>query len=288
MTNTITTIYGGDPFYTGGQSVIDDLKSSGFTTVVAWTLHIDDQNGDLIFNDKRLVSQGAYVGDAGWPALFNSLKTGATAITRIGFCVGSSIAGGNDFQTIQNLIKDGTGPTNILRRNFSALKQTLPVLDFIDMDDETNYDHDSLVAFSQMLYQDLDLHVTFCPYTEQAFWIGCLSALNTQTPGLVQGFNLQCYAGGSINQPAQWVEQIQQAMGTGTDAAALVWPGLDSSTGEGAGNTPDAMQSRFHGWKASPGISGGFVWLYDHIQNDLPGTGYTTASYAQALTQGLS
>src|SRR5687768_4955462 len=57
-----SAIYGGGPFYAGGQAVMNTLRSSGFTTVVLWTIHVNATNGDLIFNDIRIVSGGKYVG----------------------------------------------------------------------------------------------------------------------------------------------------------------------------------------------------------------------------------
>ena len=61
--NAITSgIYGGGPFYSGGCAVIDDLKGSGYTTVVAWAVHVK-ASGDLVFNDPTIVSRGQYVGD---------------------------------------------------------------------------------------------------------------------------------------------------------------------------------------------------------------------------------
>ena len=56
--NAITSaIYGGGQFYSLGSTVIDDLKGSGFTTVVAWAVHVHHKGG-LIFNDPHIVSGG--------------------------------------------------------------------------------------------------------------------------------------------------------------------------------------------------------------------------------------
>ena len=78
-------IYGGGPLYPGGgDGVIADLKASGMTTVVAWAVHVHP-NGDLVFNDPLIVSDGAYVGDAGWPADLESLKQSPTSVTRLLF-----------------------------------------------------------------------------------------------------------------------------------------------------------------------------------------------------------
>src|SRR4051794_41281985 len=72
--STRSGVYGGGPFYDGGQTVMDDLRSSGFTTVVLWTIHVNSSSGDLAFNDHVVVSNGQYVGDPGWGGRLRSLK----------------------------------------------------------------------------------------------------------------------------------------------------------------------------------------------------------------------
>ena len=115
-----SAIYGGGPFYNDGQAVMDTLRSSGFTTVILWSIHVRD-NGDLWYNDDLIVSNGSYVGDAGWPARLATLKQAPTSVDRIEISVGS--AGPNDWGTIATLVNSGgTGPDSILYRNFSALK----------------------------------------------------------------------------------------------------------------------------------------------------------------------
>lgn len=288
-----TAIYGGGPFYSGGQAVIDDLKSSGFTTVIAWSVHVNT-SGDLIYNDPTIVSNGAYIGDPGWPALLADLKSGSTSVNRLLFSVGSG--GTSDFTNIQTLIQQqGTGPSSILYQNFAALKSAIPTIDGIDFDDEDNYDQDTIVQFAQML-AGLGYQITFCPYTMMSFWAGCLSALNSPGPNPVTGYNLQCYSGGSGNVYAipQWIASVQGAMGSGFDAAAFISPGLWCRNGSNCmqGECPDQIESQFNTWKPD-GIEGGFIWLYDDIEkceqkNTCSGAPMTTAAYAGAIANGLS
>jgi hypothetical protein len=288
MGNLMTAVYGGGPFYTGGQPVIDDLKNSGFTTVVAWAVHVNS-GGDLIYNDPTIVSNGQYVGDSSWPGLLANLKQGGS-VNRLLFSIGGW--GTGDFENIQALIKSqGTGPNSILYQNFQALKQAIPSIDGIDLDDESLYDQDTTVQFCQMLY-GLGYQVTFCPYTMTQFWVNSLYALNSQTPGLVTGFNLQCYAGGAGNDPQDWINAIQAKMGPDFDAAGFVFPGLWCRNGDGCdqGDCPDSITSQFKAWKPD-GIQGGFIWLYDDIQKcENSGTcsgSMGTAAYASAIVQGL-
>lgn len=288
MATSPISIYCSGALYTGGQGAIDDLKGSGFTTVVAWALHVT-ANGDLSFNDTPIVQGGQYTGDAAWPGLLDSLKQGATSVTSLGFSVGGWGVG--DFNNIKALIAEhGTGSDSPLYQSFAALKQAIPAIDFIDLDDETTYDQASTVAFCQMLYNSFGLHVTFCPYCNTDYWTGCFQALNSSTPDLVLGLNLQCYAGGGGNDPQDWINALNQTMGSGFAGATIVWPGLWCIHGTECDqdNDPADMQTKFQAWHSRESIVGGFVWLYDDILHCQKSTADSTADYAQALLQGLA
>ena len=284
------SIYGASPLYSGGLTAIDDLKASGFTTVVACAVHVSTA-GDLIYNDPTVVSGGTYVGPAAWPGQLTGLKKGTTSVNRLLFSIGGR--GTSDFANIQSLIQSqGTGPNSILYKNFQALKAAIPTIDGIDLDDESNYDQDSTVAFSLML-KTLGYQVTFCPYTETDYWLDCLYSLNKQAPGLVTGFNLQCYAGGAGSNPRTWIEAVSKKMGSRFDASGFVFPGLWCSNGDGCtqGQCPDSIASQFASWKPD-GIQGGFIWLYDDIlsceNSGVCSGGMGSAAYASAIASGLS
>lgn len=289
MRNITTIIYGGGPFYYGGNPVFSDLKSSGFTTV-NMGIHLGP-SGDIQI-DIPLVQDSQYVGNPDWPAELASLKEGTTGVNRLLFCIGGW--GTGDFRHIKDLVEsEGTGPDSILYRNFQALKKAIPTLDGIDLDDESIYDQASTVAFCKML-GELGYQVTFCPYTMQDYWMACLQQLESQAPGLVTGFNLQCYAGGAGNTPEDWINAIANAMGPDFPAASLVFPGLWCRNGDGCddGSCPSDIAAQFAGWQAS-GIQGGFIWLYDDIQkcanSSACGAGVPmgSAAYANAIVQGL-
>ena len=297
--NAITSgIYGGGPFYSGGCAVIDDLKGSGFTTVVAWAVHVK-ASGDLVFNDPTIVSRGQYVGDSAWPGLLAALKQGATSVNRLLISIGGWEVG--DFPNVKALIfpNPGNYPDNpqigsntILYQNFQALKNAIPTIDGVDFDDETLYDQPTTVAFSQML-NTLGYQVTFCPYTNVSFWVDCLYQLNTATPNLVTGFNLQCYAGGAGNDPQHWITAIQEKMVSGFDAKGFVYPGLWCiHNGCDSGDCPDRISSQFSSWRPD-GIQGGWIWLYDDIQKCEDsaacgsGVSMNAAAYASAIVTGL-
>jgi hypothetical protein len=285
-------IYGGGPLYSGGSKVIDALRASGMTTIVAWSVHVEP-NGDLIFNEKPIISDGKYIGEEGWPELMASLKQAPTSVTRLLFSVGAG--GVDDFHHVKQLIQEhGTGPESILYRNFEALKSTIPAIDGIDFDDEDLMEAETTVTFARMLHE-LGLTVTFCPYYEPEYWAGCLKQLNGTTPGLVSGFNLQCYSGGGGNNPETWIEAIAEAMGPHFDAKGFVRPGLWSRHGEGQGceegECPDSVEETLRGWKPS-GIQGGWIWLLDDVikcegSGSCSGQSMDVAAYAKAIVAGL-
>ena len=246
-----SAVYGGGPFYSGGQAVMDTLRSSGFTTVVLWAIHVRADTGDLWLNDIRIVSGGQYLGDPGWPARLASLKQAPTSVNRIEVSVGS--AGPNDWGAIATLIaRDGTGTGSVLYRNLQVLR-TITGADAINDDDEQAYDLTTTTAFARMVVAQ-GYHFTFAPYTNVAFWRSVKTALGTA----VDRVYLQAYAGGAGNDPASWAQQLGMP----------VDPGLWSRHGTGcaSGDTPASVESRMRGWVTSAGIQGGFLWLYDDMQ----------------------
>lgn len=275
-----SAIYGGGPFYSGGQSVMDDLRGSGFTTVILWSFHIED-NGDLVYNDIPVVKNGAYIGDANWPTRLATLKTAPTSVNRIEVSIGAwSVP---DFERMAKLVNGtatgcgativcGTGSNSILYKNFQALK-TATGADAVNFDDESAYDLTPTTQFGQML-SGLGYKITFAPYTQQTFW----KNLKTNLGSAVDGIYLQVYDGGAGNDPGTW----STAMGMTVD------PGLWSRHGSGcsSGDSPASVQTRMTNWKNSAGIVGGFMWLYDDIQACW--SQGTTAQYAAAINNAVS
>jgi PKD repeat protein len=275
-----SAIYGGGPFYSGGTAVMDDLRSSGFTTVILWSFHIED-NGDLVYNDIPVVRNGAYIGDPAWPARLATLKTAPTSVNRIEVSIGAwSVP---DFERMARLVNGtaagcgstivcGTGTNSILYRNFQALKAATRA-DAVNFDDESAYDLAPTTQFGQMLIGQ-GYKITFAPYTQQSFW----RSLKNNLGSAVDTIYLQVYDGGAGNNPASW----NTAMGMTVD------PGLWSrhGTGCGSGDSPATVQSRMSTWKSNAGITGGFMWLYDDIQKC--SSQGTTAQYASAINTAVS
>jgi hypothetical protein len=277
--------------YPGTPAQEQDIKKSGFTTAVCWAMHVNQQ-GDIYYNDTPIVTNGKYVGDPGWPGFLKGLKS--APLDRVLFSIGGWQVG--DFPNIQALIKKyGIGSANPLYKNLAELRAKIPVIDGFDYDDETLYDQSTTVQLSQMAAQIGYKQITFCPYGNEGFWVGCLKALQQSNPGLVVGFNLQCYAGGSGQDPKQWIKAVTGI--PGIDAKAFIYPGLwCCHQATCAGNDPNSacptsIKSFFAGWKPD-GIPGGFIWVYGDIEKWLNKTNCspapTTAAYANAIIAGLS
>jgi len=296
-----SAIFIGGPLYASSGCVIPNLRSSGFNQVFGWAGLT--ASGDITYSYGTLVSNGVYVDTTNFATQLEALKTSPTSVSEIQFMLGGY--GSNEFPDIKALIfpspddypnNPQIGPDTILYQNFQALKQALPV-DGINFDDETLYDQPTTVAFGQLL-NSLGYQVTYNPYMNQSFWIGCLAASEQIAPGLVSGFYLQCYAGGFGNDPAEWIQAVQQAMPPGYDAQALIRPGLwcvNAGANCQAGpdsRCPDNIQSTYAGWKSS-GIQYGWLWLWDDMisclnSNVCSGNSMTPAAYASAVVNGLS
>lgn len=274
-----TTIYAGGPLYPPhNETTIKSLGDSGFTTVVAFALHLT-KDGDLVFNqpNAKLVSGDEYVGPSNWGDQLSTLKDGS--VNELFFCIGGWETG--DFDRLEHWISTDK---SALRKKFAVLKKHLPAVDGIDLDDEGTYDKTTTTQFSKLLH-DIGYDVTFCPYTRCHFWVECLKELNSETPNLVTGFNLQCYAGGRLNTPGPWIHAIKQEMGPDFDAKGFVFPGLWGQHGKhcGEGDLPDKIHQKLHKWKKAAGIEGAFLWLYDEIAD----CGGSAKAYAQKMRTAL-
>lgn len=266
-----SAVYGGGPFYSGGQAVMDDLRASGFNTVILWSIHVEANTGNLILNDKLVASNGSYVGDPDWPVRLATLKQQPTGVTRIEVAIGSG--GTSDFAAIRDLIAtQGSGSTSILYKNFQALKAATGA-DAANFDDESTYDLNSSTQFGNML-SSLGYKITFAPYTQRSYW----SSLKNALAGKVDTIYLQMYDGGALNDAASW----SSALGM------TVNPGLWSLHGSGClqGDAPAIVQTRMTTWKATARITGGFMWLYDDMQ--ACSAKASAAQYAQAINTAVA
>ncbi|MBE1160910.1 hypothetical protein [Dyella acidiphila] len=278
-----TGIFGGGPIYKNLNNNIAELSSSGFTEVIVWSVEVS-ASGDLNFNGEfPLVTNGAYVGNQTYPNFASNLAALKNAgVKRITFSIGSSNYG--DFEDIEALVNStgaggGTGTDSILYKDFQALKQAIPSIDAIDLDDENGYDASSTEKFAVML-GNLGYHVMPDAYTNASYWTSLVASINSALPGTVDGVHLQAYSGGAGNSPC-----------SGWDFGGVpVYPGVaDSSVGGGV--SVSGAQSTVAGWQQQCGITGAFLWLYDDVAGKTYTSGGTTtsltAAYANAINTGL-
>ncbi|WP_160114797.1 discoidin domain-containing protein [Aquimarina sp. AU474] len=266
-----SAIYAGGPIYNNRNSSINELRNSGYTTVIVWTIHIES-NGDLGFNGEfPLVQNGVYVGDQSYPNFPNDivlLKTAPTSINRVEF--GLAAAGSGTFAAVQNFYNsEGFGPGTTLYDNFTALKAAIPGIDAFNNDDESTYHAPSAVAFTKML-AGLGYKNAIVPYQNSNFWRTLVTKVNAAYPGNIDRNYLQCYAGGSGNNPCSstW------------DFGIPVFPGLWGGSGQ---SSVASVESRMSSWENSCGITGGFMWIYDDFDNSP-----SVAAYAEAINTALA
>lgn len=261
-------------------TTITQLQGSGFGTAIVSLFHIGRDYditplqimGDIYFNTTLVISRGVYVGDPTWPGLMNGLIGGS--VTKA--C--ASIGGGGvmDFETIEKIyVNNGESFDNTnLMTCFQCFAQTFPAITIIDMDCEETYDQPSFVAFCQMLI-GMGFGITFCPYTSVGFWTGSLAALNTSNPGAVKRWNLQCYDGGSGNDPGGWAAQIQRAIPGFSTTGFIV-------AGDWTQDFPTQVQALMTTFAQEPSVGGGFMWTLDSMIANA-----SMSAYASAISAGL-
>lgn len=271
--NGYSAIFGGGPFYSGGNEVIDDLRNSGFNTVILWTIHIGE-NGNMNFNNQTIIDEnGNYIGDPEWKTRLARLQEQPSSVDRIEIGIGAW--GAKSWANIKSLIaSEGIGSDTKLYKAFQLL-QEITGATAINYDDEVTFDVESTVQFSLML-DNLGYKIGLCPFNEANYWKSVYEQVEAKKPGAIDRVYLQCYSGGSQNEPSQWNQYFGDIK---------VSYGLWSKNGNNCsqGDNPDAIKEKITAQKEN--ISGGFIWLYDDIQK-CQAYG-STSSYAKAINEGL-
>jgi signal transduction histidine kinase len=252
--------YVGQDFYAPSTAAQIAARSSGFTRLFLYALHVST-NGDIFYNNILVVQNGRYIGDPTWAATLAALKVQPTSIDRIE----ATIGGPDDvsFDNIRDLIAaQGSGTNTSLCQNLLALKNATGV-DAIQFDDERTYHVSSAILFGRMVAA-LGLKVTLRPYTAQDFWVKVKSGLDTN----VDAIYLECYDRSAANDPGAW----NVAFG-----GFKVYPGLWGGVADGS---TTMVTTKFRNWQNTLGITGGFIWLKASLPEDAP-------KWAQALSFGL-
>jgi len=253
LVEPITAFYGGGIMYKEKNRavVIDELRKSGLSTIIVWTIHIME-NGDLNLNAEfPIVKEGVYVGDETHPSFAKDialLKTSPTSINRVEF--GLASAGSGTFNHVKAFYdSEGIGPGSTLYKNFKALKEAIPGIDAFNNDDEVTYHVESAVAFTKML-AGLGFKNTIVPYKNKEFWRSLVYEVNATYPGNIDRNYLQCYAGGRFNDPCS------SSWDFGIDMIPGLWGGPN-------GISAEKIAERMEDWNDECQIDGGFIWDYE-------------------------
>jgi hypothetical protein len=111
-------LVGGTRLYLEAAELFPSLKSSELTAITFASLHIAD-DGALWLDDAPLFAEGRYVGDPAWPALVASLEQAPTHVRRT-----EALLEPNDAASVARITP-----------NLRALRETLPSLDAVVLDD---------------------------------------------------------------------------------------------------------------------------------------------------------
>jgi hypothetical protein len=202
-----TRIYAGNAFVFGGQPAVDDLRAAQYSSVIIWSVHVDEKAA-LYLNETKIVDGGRYIEPAtmNLPGRLATLRTNRCEVL---FSVGSG-GGPQDFTNIDRLLNDPE-MRPCLRDNFKALKGAMVNaggdIDAIDFDNEDNTSAQVMCDFGSMLRDIGYAGVTFCPYDQPEVWAETYDLLGKKCgANFVRAIHLQCYDGGRWNNPDDWCE----------------------------------------------------------------------------------
>lgn len=286
--NAIIEVYGNGLF---GQNVpstndpqLKQLLESQFNSVVLWAVHVN-ANGDLSYNNTPLVTSGVFNPD------LKFMHRYVAALKQHGEVWWSVGAWGvSDFANIGALLATPQG-TATLTASFGALLQAVPA-DGIDFDMEESYDgamRNTVTQFTLLLTRSLKAGVTYCPYTDETFWLNCLADVYEQNGQKqpVRRFNLQCYAGGAGNTTAEWYSKLasfHRPLGIASPSTFLIPSNWVQSDDGSVKNSPADICAFFANPQLRTNAGGGFLWNTSEIFS----SGSSCAAYAQAVAGGLS
>jgi hypothetical protein len=246
----ISAVFIGDPILNVRKSVLEDVQSSGFNTLILGLAHVHS-DGDLYLNGNLVCQNGEVVLSEKQKKSLSSIKGEGSSVKRVEIAIGGW--GCTDFESIRDLIKsDGTGEDTILYRNFKALIDLVQA-DAINYDDESCYDVSSAVSFGKMV-ANMGASVTLCPYTNMNFWVSVAKRLKDK----VEYVYLQCYAGGSSNYYD--IQSWYNAMGQ------KIIVGVGGPGGGDYSQTSTKVLSSYLKKNADL-VGGAFIWLYDDMMN---------------------
>jgi hypothetical protein len=277
---------------------------SGFTIIMLWSLHVNEDKpkdhvvlGDLTWNETVLVStrtgKRVFDPDGSFKKLADRLNglLAQKKVERIYFSIGSE---GIDFSTIKKLYSTSQGQ-ELLLKNFALLLDKLKMITGFDFDVEDCYDVASTAWLTAQLASKC--HVTFCPSGSlDDFWEPLLESLfQSEKKQPVEWCNLQCYSGGSFEDPVTWASTIEANKKENgvTSSKTFIVPGYAANNDakpepDGPGICPDEFTRRLTRFKGK--VGGAFVWNSQHIFEDAEpckGKIATAQEYAAAIDTAL-
>ena len=266
------TIYGRG-LYPGDETVFEELRVSGFTTVVLSSFYIHE-NGDVYSGDSRnpIIHDGKYVGDKEWLRRIASLRQKPGSVTRIEILLEGRWY--NQPPNTYDFIRDwsdpsrqipgivtGTGDSSTLYKIATLFKNDLGV-DAVSIDDESVYDSVSVLRFGEMLHR-LGLHMSLCPFSHLHYW---KALLDGSKKGLIDAIYLQCYDGGSRNTPGKWVDSL--ASGIPLYPIFLCRGAFSTCATNHNSKSPDEIKAEMARFKTTyPGMNGGAIWQMEDVKN---------------------
>lgn len=256
------------PTWPGATGQIAEIQASEFNVVTLSTFHVNPDGS--LYGSEPLVANGIYNPDdkmnPDLPQMYQGLAAaGKTLLYSIGNAAGTT----NDMNALQSIFAGPTGPTSAyasLQQNMGVLQSELAIsgIDFDFEPGEYGQEQQQVVTEFTTFCNDLGFFVTYCPFTEESFWIGSqIDAVNAG--GSVAWWNLQCYgSGGGGNTPGEWAAPIGP-----TTAAAMNVDDVGTFIAGSAqvnDNTPSGVQQQFSQFAAGlTAFNGGFLWQFGDV-----------------------
>jgi len=268
--------------YVGGPTETA-MIGSAMTDYIFWSIHVQT-NGDLHYNNVAICTGGSAIPAVAGPIQsFIQSARAKSAVQSVWFSIGAG--GVHDFQAIEQILQSPSSPAYAnLFANFKALYALGG--DGFDFDYEENISDPvgTISTLGAALHEQLGARITYCPYYGPGFWIQCLQAtLQKAGSQPVEAFRLQCYSGGTGNDPGTWAGALSAAGSASTgvsDPNAFVRPGMAVSGGSsGPALSPGGMAANISTW----GSSGAWIWNTEEAMKAQPSTGYAIADYASAI-----
>lgn len=280
----------------GQQSALAHIPGSATTDYILSNLNVaSDTKADIGYGwspDRVLARDGTVTAETG-KILTPIVQAGATKgkCQRVWLAIGQA----GTFKNIQKILNTGGTLKSTLLANFRAIVQAVKAAGGKEVGFDMDYDESPqflapyTANVTSALYNELKCPATFRPNERlsdgQTAWVPALAQvyanLGMKTQAVV-GFNLQTYAGGKGNVPAQWVEAIKNSRyRTGvTDPAAFVWPVVSCDDTAQPVTPADKLAQTLKDWQSQ----GASLWAMQPLGQppaDLK-------AYSAAIAQGIA